>query len=344
MSEELSSEYSGHKALIFTALYIPTQVICVALRYLSRYLVRGSWGSDDIFIMASLVFQMAMGVICICSVYFGGVGYHIDYLEKTTPATVLVWGKYLVAISLLYFWTVSIPKIAILVLYHRLFPTPRLRRVVVSVAGVLVALTFATGISAFAACRPFAANWNPMMHGANCINKEALFRWASFPNIVTDIVIILLPMRTIWHLKTSRRLKIGLVATFAVGTFGFVGSIVRFVMFFKRNSFIDGTWSAVDLIIWTQLETGTYLMSACVMTYRPILERLASMRFRNRLSSKSDSARSREGLGSNQQPASIALKPMPQKGMTGFLPLSDSPHADSRIVITTDISHVRDSH
>lgn len=52
MSEETSSNYSGRKALVFTAIYIPIQVLCVALRYLSRYLVRGPWGFDDILIMA----------------------------------------------------------------------------------------------------------------------------------------------------------------------------------------------------------------------------------------------------------------------------------------------------
>lgn len=66
MPEELSNAYSGRKVLIFTAIYIPAQVICVALRYLSRYLVRGSWGFDDILIMASLSLQIALGIISVC--------------------------------------------------------------------------------------------------------------------------------------------------------------------------------------------------------------------------------------------------------------------------------------
>ena len=67
MSEETSSDYSGRKALVFTAVYIPIQVLCVALRYLSRYLVRGPWGFDDVLIMASLSFQVAMGIIIFCT-------------------------------------------------------------------------------------------------------------------------------------------------------------------------------------------------------------------------------------------------------------------------------------
>lgn len=150
--------------------------------------------------------------------YFGGVGYHIPYLERFRPDAVVIWGKYLVAISSLYFWTVNIPKIAILALYHRLFPNKTIRRTVYLLVGALVVQTLATGTTAFAACRPFAANWDPKIPGSYCIDKEGLFRWASFPNIITDIIILVLPMRTIWHLQTSRRLKFGLIATFAVGS------------------------------------------------------------------------------------------------------------------------------
>lgn len=131
---------------------------------------------------------------------------------------VLVWGKYLVAISLLYFWTVGVLKIVILVLSNRHFPDRRLRRTVAVLTGVLIALTLATGITAFSARRQFAANWNPKPPGIFCIDKEGLFRWASFPNILTDVVVLLLPMRTIWRLHTSLRLKVGLVATSAVGS------------------------------------------------------------------------------------------------------------------------------
>lgn len=60
-------EYSGQKLLIFTAIYVPAQIVCVALRYLARYLVKGPWGLDDILVMASLCLQTAMGIISVCT-------------------------------------------------------------------------------------------------------------------------------------------------------------------------------------------------------------------------------------------------------------------------------------
>lgn len=57
---DTSPVYNGDKLLIFTAIYVPVQVACVALRYLSRYLVEGPWGLDDAVVMTSLLLQMCM--------------------------------------------------------------------------------------------------------------------------------------------------------------------------------------------------------------------------------------------------------------------------------------------
>ena len=62
---ETSAVYRGNRLIIFTAVYVPIQVICVALRYLSRYLVEGPWGLDDVVVMTSLVLQMCMAGLSI---------------------------------------------------------------------------------------------------------------------------------------------------------------------------------------------------------------------------------------------------------------------------------------
>ena len=150
--------------------------------------------------------------------YHAGVGHHVPYLAATNPPIVFLWGKYLVAISVLYFGSVNIPKVAILALYHRLFPNRNIRIAVWIIFGVLVSLTVSTVITGLASCRPFAANWDPELPGARCIDKEAFFRYGSIPNILTDIAMLILPMRIVWDLHTTTRLKIGLTATFTVGS------------------------------------------------------------------------------------------------------------------------------
>lgn len=270
-----------------------------------------------------------------------------------------MWGKYLVAISILYFGSVNVPKIAILALYHRLFPNTRIRVVIWIVLGTLICLTITTVITGLASCRPFSANWNPSLPGSSCIDKEAFFRYGSIPNILTDIVMLILPMRVVWNLHTSTRLKIGLVVTFATGslyalyiyqdsrrtrltlnTSGLITSIVRFTTFFRKNSFVDGTWAAVDLIMWTQLETGVYLISACIMTYRPLLERVGWGMFAKRLASRSKVSddHTKNSKSARLQITNIAMKTRTEEDKCGFQRLGNEDGVDPSITVTTNIS------
>ncbi|MCJ1359146.1 MAG: hypothetical protein MMC33_009146 [Icmadophila ericetorum] len=236
-----------------------------------------------------------MAAIAFSVVQYAGVGYHASYLGATDPEKITIFLKYLTAIEYLYFGSVNLSKFAILLLYRQLFPNKNIRVVVHILIAVLITYSVTCIIVACVQCRPFAANWDPTLPGAVCIDKEALFIWASMPNIVTDLVILVLPIRVIWNLHTTQRLKIGLIVTFTFGSLwvfclllcfrgesnkltnffyrGLITSVVRFTTFFRHNSFIDPTFSAVDLVIWTEIEAGVYLISACMLTYRPLLER-----------------------------------------------------------------------
>ena len=122
------------------------------------------------------------------------------------------------AFEFLYSASVNVPKIAILALYRRLFPNKSNRVAIYVVLGFLVGLTIAINVTALTACRPFAANWNTALPGSHCVDKEPLFRYSSLPNIISDIMMLLLPVRVVYNLQTTTRLKVGLTITFLVGS------------------------------------------------------------------------------------------------------------------------------
>lgn len=121
---------------------------------------------------------------------------------------------------------------------------------------------------------------------------------------------------------------------------GLVTSIIRFTTFFQKNSFVDGTWSATDLIIWTQVETGVYLISACLMTYRPLLERIGKGRFVGKLTrhSKISKGHSVNSKGTRKQITDIPLQPRTEDDMYGFHRLENDDRVDPCITVTTNIS------
>ena len=58
-----SPEYIGWRLEIFTAFFVPIQIVAVALRYYTRWLIRGPWGWDDAIVLVSLAFQLIMAGI-----------------------------------------------------------------------------------------------------------------------------------------------------------------------------------------------------------------------------------------------------------------------------------------
>lgn len=142
----------------------------------------------------------------------------MGYLMHEAPEKIVLWLKYLVAIEFISVFGVTMPKLAILALYHRLFPTRGFQNAVFALSGALILLTVAFVMAFSFACRPFSANWDLSRPDGACINKTALFIWASVPNIITDIIILVLPAPLIWRLHATTRLKIGLTITFAVGS------------------------------------------------------------------------------------------------------------------------------
>lgn len=150
-------------------------------------------------------------------VKYAGVGYHIAALEQSNPSRVTQYYKWLLVESFYYFAVVGVPKLAILAFYLRIF-TSGLCRYTVYVVAIA---TIATGIVCCAMClnlcRPFALNWNPELPGV-CIDKKSFYQWGSLPNIITDVVILVLPISMVLRLKTSGKMKVGLMLTFMTGS------------------------------------------------------------------------------------------------------------------------------
>jgi hypothetical protein len=141
---------------------------------------------------------------------------------------------------------------------------------------------------------------------------------------------------------------------------GLVASILRFHTFFVTNSFTDGTYDAVELIIWTVAEPGIYLISACLLTYRPLLERVRKSRILGGLrSSGKNSESANYGPGQNRADGSEG-RAIPLRGINrlghGFAELYDEessgtvhilrnstedsqPRIDGGITVTTEIQN-----
>lgn len=110
------------------------------------------------------------------------------------------------------------PKLAILLIYLRIF-TQRPYRVACYVVGAALIANWVGGtVAAGFMCRPLSYLWNRRIPGGRCFNIDAYFRYATLTNIATDVVMLVLPLPVIWKIQNSTGVKIGLALTFALGS------------------------------------------------------------------------------------------------------------------------------
>ena len=113
---------------------------------------------------------------------------------------------------------VAIPKLAILALYLRLFTLKPYRIAVYALAVIVLTTGIVCPVMSLNLCRPFEFNWDRTIPGGSCWDENAFYRWGSLPNILTDVVMLILPMPIVWNLHISKRLKLGLTITFLTGS------------------------------------------------------------------------------------------------------------------------------
>ncbi|KAJ5101296.1 hypothetical protein NUU61_003518 [Penicillium alfredii] len=276
--KDLSPEYLaadiGDRLTGVAGAMLPIVLLFLGLRFYSRHLTRAPWGLDDALAIISGLISVGLSALAICFVRYGGVGHHLDALKKEEPQLVPQYFKYLLVVSTYYYSTVAIPKLAVLALYGRLWTVNPYRTIILILAAIIILTAVVSGIMCLNMCQPFEFNWDQSIPGGHCLDKQAFFTWASLPNILTDLVMLVLPVPVVWNLNTSMKVKLGLIFTFATGILGLVTSIMRFVIFTRGNAVTDGSWSSTDLMSWSVAEPDIYLISACLPTLRPLLNRI----------------------------------------------------------------------
>ncbi|KAF1974048.1 hypothetical protein BU23DRAFT_638723 [Bimuria novae-zelandiae CBS 107.79] len=136
-------------------------------------------------------------------------------------------------------------KISLCLLYCHLFISSRLHRIIDITIGysVLWGVAF-VGVAIFS-CRPIHAFWDFSLQAlptTYCVNNRAWYLGQAVPNILTDILVLCMPIKQIWALKLGKKSKLALVFIFSLGIFVCVISVIRVVSLFaidKQESYVD---------------------------------------------------------------------------------------------------------
>lgn len=104
-----------------------------------------------------------------------------------------------------------------LLMYCRIFP---IRSVAIGswiLAGISIAWAISIIMVSVFQCTPIEKAWNTTLPG-HCIDLKKSFIGNGVPNMLTDIAILLLPLKEVWNLQSTRLQKVQLSFVFLLGS------------------------------------------------------------------------------------------------------------------------------
>ena len=229
-------ENDGATLIAICAVLLVLETAFVGLRYYARHLTTAGLGQVDLVIFVAWLSNIGLCILCIgqycppqdfrplnrsanlVAVREAGAAQHLAYVIQHHPAQTGAFAKCLFALEWLYLASCSLPKISILVFYLRIFTKRHTRLTCYFLIVFVCASWVAYLIAAHLQCMPLAYLWNKSIHGGHCFNLQASYKSSSVPNIVTDAVMIFLPIPTVIALQVALIKKIGLIFVFLVGS------------------------------------------------------------------------------------------------------------------------------
>ncbi|KAI0182430.1 hypothetical protein EV127DRAFT_354901 [Xylaria flabelliformis] len=118
-------------------------------------------------------------------------------------------------------------------------------------------------------CIPISASWDLTIKGT-CINVGLFALFLDLSNIVSDFVILAMPVPLVLKLQVSRQEKRMLIATFATGGSAYVISIILLKYISKLSSKSDSTWNNAPVAIVVSVECMIGFLAISIATYRPL--------------------------------------------------------------------------
>ena len=112
---------------------------------------------------------------------------------------------------------VAVIKASILAMYYRIFPTRSMKWGVHILGASVLLWWIAIILVIIFQCQPVSKAYKPFMETGSCLPREDFFFGSSIPNVLQDLLIIILPVHEVWRLQVTRRQKAAILGVFVLG-------------------------------------------------------------------------------------------------------------------------------
>ncbi|KAI0382175.1 hypothetical protein F5Y04DRAFT_279959 [Hypomontagnella monticulosa] len=281
-------KYATPAEILAAAAALPALgIIVVIFRFYARLRQKARLGIDDFLILPALVLVCGMGAALIAGVEKEAVGYPTPPPPGSDPNLVLTWRDPKITLvqkiqfitQLLMVTAYGFIKLSLIFFYRRIFimsKSDRFNLVTIICACFIVAWTLAYIFAiAFDCDTNWEGHWGSVAdilaycHGGNEVQKivKSLF----ITDLITDVIIIALPMPRVWSLHLTLARKIAITGIFLLGGVAIGAAAARLGIFVTQIKYsldptIDENKSVSTILYWSMIEAGLSLIAACLPT------------------------------------------------------------------------------
>jgi hypothetical protein len=189
----------------------------------------------------------------------------------------------LIGICVIYVWTPALTKFSLLVLYHRINPSKWMRIAIYAVAAIVFSYSLAITIVVTGPC-------NPLTHAdGKCLRSLNLFM--SIINIVTDFLVLALPIPMIHMLQLPVQQKVMIGGIFSLGSWYVkatrrnpkgaldadvpsvtITSIVRIIYVYYLIGDPDSTFQQAAACLFSVVELNSGVICGCLVILKPFFQ------------------------------------------------------------------------
>ncbi|KAF5506532.1 Satratoxin biosynthesis SC1 cluster protein 4 [Colletotrichum siamense] len=277
-------EERGPALLIIESISLSFALICLLLRlYVRIFMMRKSWW-DDWLMVGAAIFSISVTICVILATQLYGWNLHIwdtTFVQRMQGRQISIVGQ------TLFIFASGLSKLSILTSYLRIAPLgSTFQRVTQVTIGAVLALIIIFLMVLWTQCIPIWHYWDLTVLDRNCMAEWPPLAGQTITTVITDIIVYLLPMPTLFRLRLPVLQRIVLIILFSLGTVVVVAGIMRtWWTYYVEEMTYDVTWDGFELWIWTALEANLAIICGCV----PVLRRLLPSMTENADSSAADS-------------------------------------------------------
>ncbi|KAM3540073.1 hypothetical protein ARSEF1564_006989 [Beauveria bassiana] len=226
----------------------PLALAFLCQRYYTKLYLSKGLQIDDAFMFLGWIMSVATRAILTYSIAQGGMCAHAWEmpLKRFERYSIFVY-----VAAPVYQLCNGFTKLSLLCIYLQLSPQ-RCFRLATWLSIVLVALyTVAIAIIMLFHCNPVRKAFDLRIQTGACLDAGILYMATAVSNILTDVMLFLLPTPMVLRLEMDRAQKMGAIAIFGIASVTVATSIVRLVYLPATLRSTDPSWDAAPAKVWT---------------------------------------------------------------------------------------------